>query len=376
MLTLMYQNDMLILCGANANGHYWKQFVAGEFSRRRMVGLRAQDGYELWAKDANYRHRPIIVGDKVLAEPWMFDLKTGDQLTRSHPLTGEEVPWSMMRTGHHCGMLTGSDSGMIMFRSGFTGFMDLKEDAGIRHFAGHRLGCWINAIPANGLVMIPEASAGCVCQFTLASTVVLEPRSARRPWSIYSSVGAQTPVRHMAINLGAPGDRRDAYGTVWLSWPRYSAYQETSLDIKLDLQPEFSGDGGFRSVNEDAIRPKGTQTPWLYSSLAEGLTKLTLPLLSHEDEPAMYHVKLHFADTRKQEAGDAKPMPSTFSVKLNGQPALQELTLSRSDDANDVIVREVSNVRVTDTLTIELERLQGTTLLNAIEVVRAEQISE
>ena len=34
--------------------------------------------------------------------------------------------------------------------------------AGTEHFAGQRLGCWINTIPANGLVMIPEASAGCV----------------------------------------------------------------------------------------------------------------------------------------------------------------------------------------------------------------------
>jgi len=58
-----------------------------------------------------------------------------------------------------------------------------------RHFAGHRLGCWINAIPANGLVMIPEASAGCVCMFSIASTIVMEPRKPRRPWGIYSGVG-------------------------------------------------------------------------------------------------------------------------------------------------------------------------------------------
>ena len=40
------------------------------------------------------------------------------QQTRPHPITGEPVPWSLMRTGHHCGMLTGCDSGMILFRSG------------------------------------------------------------------------------------------------------------------------------------------------------------------------------------------------------------------------------------------------------------------
>ncbi len=94
-----------------------------------------------------------------------------------------------------------------MFRSGYTGFYNLDNDEGTRHFAGHRLGCWINAIPANGLVMIPEASAGCVCQFSIASTIVLEPRQARRPWTIISATGAQTPVKKMSLNLGAPGDR-------------------------------------------------------------------------------------------------------------------------------------------------------------------------
>ena len=136
---MMYHDGVLMLCGANANGHFWPQFVSGEFERRRLVALSAEDGYKLWAKDANYRHRPIIIGNQVLAEPWSFDLHTGDQLTRPHPLTGEDVPWSIMRTGHHCGMLTGCDSGMILFRSGFTGFFDLNEDAGVEHFVHGRV---------------------------------------------------------------------------------------------------------------------------------------------------------------------------------------------------------------------------------------------
>src|SRR5690606_39059932 len=110
-------------------------------------------------------------------------------------------PWSIMRTGHHCGMLTGCESGMLLFRSGDTGFYDLETESGTRHFAGHRLGCWINAIPANGLVLIPEASAGCVCLFSISSTIVMEPRAPRREWSIHSVTGAQTPVQQMAINL-------------------------------------------------------------------------------------------------------------------------------------------------------------------------------
>lgn len=366
MLTLMYQDGTLVLSGANANGHYWRQFVAGEFSRRRLVALSAEDGYKLWSKDANYRHRPIIVGDQILAEPWIYDLHTGEQKTRQHPITGQEVPWSMMRTGHHCGMLTAADSGMVMFRSGFTGFMDLEQDAGIRHFAGHRLGCWINAVPANGLVMIPEASAGCVCLFSIASTIVLEPREARRPWAIYSSVGMKTPVQHLALNLGAPGDRKDAHGTVWLSYPRYKAYQETSLDVKLDVKPKFASGGGYRDINENTVDIKNTETPWLYTSWAEGLQDLTLPLLGKDDSPKYFTVQLHFAEAR----ADAHE-PAKFDVQFNGKTVLNDVQLAVPDGNEPAaMVLEVKDIEVTDNLKITLIAKQGEPLLNAVKVLR------
>ncbi|MEZ5944476.1 MAG: PQQ-binding-like beta-propeller repeat protein [Planctomycetaceae bacterium] len=365
-LTMMFADDTLILCGANANGHYWRQFVAGEFKERRMVALSAVNGYQLWAKDANYRHRPIIIGEKVLAEPWMYDLKTGEQLMRTHPITGEESPWSIMRTGHHCGMLTGSDSGMILFRSGATGFMDLNSDEGIRHFAGHRLGCWINAISANGLVMIPEASAGCVCQFSIASTIVMEPRETRRPWTIYSAVGAQTPVKHLAINFGAPGDRKDALGTIWFSYPRRDAYQQTSLDVRLDINPQLASGGGYESVNEVRV-DANTETPWIYSSWAEGLQELTLPLLGEGDAPAKYTLKLHFADGRP-----TGTEPSTFDVLLNGNVVAENVTLAPGAENASIStsVQEFTGVDVTKDVQIKLNPKSGTPILNAVEAIR------
>ena len=362
-LTLMYADGVLILGGANANGHYWSQFVAGEFERRRLVALSADDGYKLWAKDANYRHRPIIIGEEVLAEPWIYDLHTGDQKMRPHPITGKQEPWSIMRTGHHCGMLTGCDSGMLMFRSGYTGFYDLNLDAGTRHFAGHRLGCWINAIPANGLVMIPEASAGCVCLFSIASTVVLEPREERRPWTIYSATGTKTPVKHMAINLGAPGDRKAEDGTVWLSYPRYKAYRETSLDVKLDLQMQG---GSFHHAGE-AYPVAETDVPWLFTSWAQDLAGLTLPLLGENDEPATYTVRLYLADAR-----EGKQSPSKFDVKLNGQTVLSDVVVASSGLEATASVQTLNGISVTGDLVVELVQKEGATMLNAIEAVREE----
>lgn len=362
-LTMLYHNNTLLLCGANANGHYWKQFMSGDFSRRRLVCLSAEDGHKLWAKDANYRHRPIIIGDQIIAEPWSFDLYTGEIKTRQHPLTGEQVPWSIMRTGHHCGMLTGCPS-MLMFRSGYTGFYNLDADDGTRHFAGHRLGCWINAIPANGLVMIPEASAGCVCQFSIASTITLEPRDARRPWTIYSTIGANTPVQRMALNLAAPGDRKDSHDQLWITYPRPKPYKATSLEVDINIKPEFFAGGGFENLGEKSTMIAGTQTPWLFTSYAKGLKKCTLPLLGEKDEPATYTVRLHFAVPGK--TGERK-----FDIKL------QDNTVAEGNLVTPkATIQEFKNITVENDLTIELvptvekptpEQLP---LLNAIEVIR------
>ena len=73
---------------------------------------------------------------------------------------------------------------------------------------------------ADGLVLAPEASAGCICLFPIVCSIALEPRPDYDRWGIYSNGGVNTPVQHMAINLGAPGDRRDANGTLWLGYPR------------------------------------------------------------------------------------------------------------------------------------------------------------
>ena len=241
-LTLMYHDDHVVLCGANSNGHYWNQFVKGEFKRRRLAVLSAETGEKVWAKDANYRHRPIIVENRIIAEPWAFELASGDQITRTHPITGEETPWNFIRPGHHCGMVTATPN-MLFFRSGFTGYYDLKSDSGTCHFGGHRLGCWINTIPANGLLLVPEASAGCAYLFSLTSTIAFEPRADRQTWGVYSAAGMARPVKHLAINLGAPGDRRDAYGRLWLSYPRPSSRE--GLDLPIEFAADFLEGGEF-----------------------------------------------------------------------------------------------------------------------------------
>ncbi|MBT6496874.1 MAG: hypothetical protein HOL01_20265, partial [Planctomycetaceae bacterium] len=371
-LTLMQKNGVLVLSGANANGHYWKQFIAGEFKQRRIVSLASDDGHKLWARDANYRHRPIIIGSQIIAEPWSFDLYTGEQLTRENPFTGQQEPWSIMRPGHHCGMLTGCDS-MLLFRSRYTGFYDLDSDSGTRHFAGHRLGCWINAIPANGLVMIPEASAGCVCLFSIASTITLEPRAPRRPWTLYSSTGRATPVKKMALNLGAPGDRKDARGQVWLSYPRIDPHKTTGLDLTLNLGHKFHTGGEHDSMRSSTANVADTESPWLYSSWAVGLSSYTFPLLGKDDKPATYTLRLHFADLSEKAAAGTR----VFDVKAQGETVIKDLDVAgEAGGARKALVREVKGIQVSSTLLLELTPRAANAsrdalpTLNAVEVIR------
>lgn len=360
-LTLMYQNGHLVLGGANANGHYWEQFLSGEFKRRRLVVLDANKGEKLWAKDANYRHRPVVVDNEIIAEPWSYDLYTGAQKTRKHPITGEESAWMFGRPGHHCGAISATP-GMMFFRSKFTAFYDRETDSGTEHFAGHRLGCWINTIPANGLVMIPEASAGCVCLFSIASTVVFEPREDRMNWGVYSADGASVPVQHMALNLGAPGDRRDAHGKLWLGYPRPSS--RAGIDLPLDLKPKYTKAGAPYSLNADSHSVAGHDTPWIFTSGLRGLTKLDIPVLAKGQPAATYTVRLMFTALEGDKAGQR-----VFDVKLGDKVVLKAFDAATRPGA---IVEEFLEVPATTNLVVELipATPESEPVLCGIEILR------
>lgn len=358
-LTLMYQNGHLVLGGANANGHYWEQFLAGEFKRRRLVVLNAAKGGKVWAKDANYRHRPVVIGDDIVAEPWSYDLYTGKQKTRQHPITGEETAWMFARPGHHCGAISATP-GMIFFRSKFTAFYDRETDSGTEHFAGHRLGCWINTIPANGLVMIPEASAGCVCLFSIASTIVFEPREDRMNWGVYSADGVTLPVQHMALNLGAPGDRRDAHGKLWLGYPRPAS--RAGIDLPLDFKPQYVKGGGAYALNTESFTIEGHDTPWIFASGLHGLTRLEIPVQEKNAAPATYTVKLMFAP----QEGD-KPGDRVFDVKLDDKVVLKAYDPATRKGA---AVEVFEKMPAGEVLTVELIPVKGEPILNGIEILK------
>jgi hypothetical protein len=310
-------------------------------------------------------NRPAIVEDTVIAEPWAFVLHTGEAKKRENPLTGEDSDWQFSRPGHHCGVVTATPN-MMFFRSGFIGYYDLYEDSGTRHFSGQRLGCWVNAIPSNGLVVIPEASAGCVCLFSITSTVVLEPREDRAPsWGIYSLAGPVTPVKRLAVNLGAPGDRRDSFDRLWLSYPRPNTVGR--MEFVFDIKPNLMPGGEFATRNDESLDVANADVPWLLTSQARGLTHCELPLVKADESPASYKVKLYFAELdEKSKSGDR-----VFDVQLQGQTVAAKLDVAQeAGGPGRALTREFTGVRVTENLVVDLVPIAGQPILSAIEVER------
>lgn len=369
-LIAMVANDVLLLCGQPWNGHFWKEFFAGEFSRRSLIALSAKDGSSLWSGRKGYRSRPLIVGDQIVAEPWVHDLYTGAPKMREHPVTGAEAKWQMARPGHHCGNIAACASALF-FRSGTTGYYDLHADHGTAHFGAQRPGCWINCIPANGVVTMPEASSGCVCPFSLVTTITFQPRKARRVWGMFSAPGPMTPVKHLAVNFGAPGDRRDAKGTLWLTYPR--PYQgRLVLDLKLGVKEKLPSGGWYVRAGANFLDIASTDDPWLYATGLAGTVELTIPLAEKGGAPATYTVRLYFSETENQEAGRR-----VFDVKVQGKTVLENFDIVKeAHGPRRAIVKQFKGVRAAGTLTLELltkakkPPLNMRPLLNAFEVVK------
>jgi hypothetical protein len=341
----MYSRGVLVLSAQPWNGHFWKEFMAGEFSRRGIIALMGNDGRTAWAGSKGYRSRPLIVGDRVIAEPWSYDLSTGADTQRPNPITGDVARWQMSRPGHHCGNIAAAPNALF-FRSGVTAFYDLVGDYGTAHFGAQRPGCWINCLPANGVVVMPEASSGCVCPFAIQCTIVFHPVKSSRVWGTFSAPGGATPVKHLAVAFGAPGDRKDSAGTLWLGYPRPPGPGSERLVFDLKLDADVLKEGGYLYRNVDSFRVEGTQDPWLFASGCRGLTRCAVPL----GAKGPYTVRLLFAAVDGEKSGQR-----VFDVKLQGRTVLAGFDAAKETGGRQkAVVREFKGIQGGETLLLEL----------------------
>jgi hypothetical protein len=236
------------------------------------------------------------------------------------------------------------------------------------HFSGQRPGCWINAVPAAGLLLVPEASAGCMCAFPNMCSVALKPAASNHGYAYYSAPGPLTPVQRLGIAFGAAGDRKDSAGNLWLGYPR----PKGSLVLPVNLSVSLLPGGAYVQGNSRFPQVTGAEDAWLWSSAVVGLGKCAIPLLGQGDPPATYRVRLAFADPE-----NSRPGQRVFDVKLQDKVVLKDFdVVKEAGGRNRTVSKQFPGIRVQDRLLIELvPKTEKPTpreapILQAVEIVR------
>jgi outer membrane protein assembly factor BamB len=178
ILYLSYDKERLILTGSS--------IASDKDAAYHLQALRADKGDAIWSVGhSNLKpnelfhgeqvHHPVILGNKLVAEPYIYDIASGKRI---NPNKNQDTPWTIKRPGHSCGTMSGTGN-CVFFRAGNPTVLDLARNGepGKRftRLAPTRPGCWINIIPAGGLLLIPEASASCVCLFPLQTSMSFRP---------------------------------------------------------------------------------------------------------------------------------------------------------------------------------------------------------
>ena len=156
MLALSEEHDVLLVAYQNT------RFKLDSEIGGRMAAFRASDGEPLWDIEAQYGSRPIINDQTIYAQPGAWDL-----------LSGQQKDFKFERS-YGCGILAGSRN-LLVYRSATLGYTDLLHNSGNRNYGGIRPGCWINVIPAGGLVLMPDATDRCTCSYLIKASIALQP---------------------------------------------------------------------------------------------------------------------------------------------------------------------------------------------------------
>ena len=203
-------------------------------------------------------------------------------LQRQHPLTGDDVSRDYSRSYGCSG--TSCSAAMDFFRSGTIGMYDRAEDAGMRNISGIRSGCGQTLVAAFGMLLYSESASDCLCSYSFATSLALAPAPARRneDWALFDDKHL-TPglLRRSAVNFGAPGDRREQDGRLWLGFPRPALALAKRTAMPLPCGIEFAKGFGPCRINTDRQPIANTDRPWIYGSGVKGITRLQMDLVHH-----------------------------------------------------------------------------------------------
>jgi hypothetical protein len=365
---LIWQNDVLLIAGHFQLKDLNSWYKDGGLQWRRITSFNGDNSEILWSKPLNYSHRPPIIDNKIIAEPRAVDIQSGEFIDRRNPITGKYQHFFVDRMGKNCAPMQGSRH-MLFFRRQDIEMFDFENDIGITRVGSVRPSCWINMIAANGLALFPEGASGCSCPYPIKTSFAMKQvdHDQYSAWAAYPQRGPLLPVDNLCINFGAPGDRKDKQGKLWLGYPRPGVVEN---ELSFDLSENVLAGMGVYGQDYRFKQFCNTDRPWLFGAGIIGIENLTIPLT--EGEQARFTVRIGFTALPSDSEGSR-----VFNLKFGQDTVLLNFDLfSEAGGADHIIVKEFQQVPVTGDLAVEFipvaddPDIAQAPLVNFIEIER------
>ena len=350
---LAYSLEHDVLVQAGGGGSRDRPF---DEARSGMAVYTGDTGKVVWKSDMRYGGPCMLHHDWIIHNGGAVGILTGEERKWTHPLTGKEELWRVAR-GYGCGTMIACEY-LLTFRSSAAGFYDLETDSGTANLGGFKSGCTSNLIAANGVLNSPDYTRTCICNFQNQTSLAMIHDANVEVWTFTPRQWDGAPVRRVGINLGAPGDRMDYSGTLWLDFPSVGG---KSPDIPVVVE---GGTAGYFRHHSSVLRGGGLR--WVAASGVTGAGRIRVTLSKEKTQPRPCTVRLTFAEPRlAAKAGDR-----VFDVSLQGRPVLKGFDIIRAaGGSRRAVVKEFGGVMISRDLDIVLGAERGETLLCGVEIV-------
>ncbi len=360
-------------------------------NKEKIATFRGETGESLWRKYSdgkgfkghpeNYWDKVILWKDRIIDQrgPGLaYDLETGDDILRKNTLTGEDDPWSFTKSGHHCNYAIASEH-LMTFRAGDAAFCDLETGA-TAQFEGFRSGCRNSLIPANGILNAPNFAHGCVCSYSLFTSLALMHVPESDMWSYSAYKAGDGPVQQLGVNFGARGDRTAPNGTLWIDYPGEEEIPVPNIggkpvavgspDVPIHVTSKTATNQYFRIPS---IQVTGQGLNWVASSGIRDLTSVKIPLALGKSPdkllPTKYTVRLSFVEPDTNTNAGQR----VFDVTIQGKAALPDFDIAKESGAtHKVLVKEFTGIAANGELSINFVAKKGSTLVSGIELIAEE----
>lgn len=329
--------DALLQAGASASDRLSDETGTG------MAVYSGKDGSVRWQNNSlSYSGPCILHNDLIITNAnsykesaGAFQIDNGEQKLIANPLTGELQPWKITRA-YGCNSIIASEN-LLTFRSGAAGFYDLLTDSGTGNLGGFKSGCTSNLVVANGVLNAPDYTRTCSCAYQNQTSLALVHMPQMEMWTVNSAAAqvdsSEGPVQRLGINFGAPGDRRDPSGLLWLEYP-VVAGESAPLPVEVDSQGRY-----FRRHGSTMA---GLELPWVLSSGVTGAVEILVGLdqtgaSSHTPGIVVDH---QFDDAEEDETGNIDLSSSDLELVEESDTQLVGVRFNGVNVSSETVIRK------------------------------------